>query len=278
PHGPLLRSTLQLGDPAVIAERCGLTVVADFRARDVAAGGSGAPLTPWAHDLLFSRTEAPSAFLNLGGISNLTYIPPAGEEGLFGFDAGPANMAIDALARRLSGGAESFDRDGALAARGEIDEAALARLLEHPFLSSPPPKSTGRESFGEAFLDSALALMDAPGARGEDQLATLTAFSAECVIRAVRDHFPRDAPPAEIVVGGGGVRNRTLMRLLEEGLSPVPLVSSGDRGLPPDAVEAVSFALLAWATLRGVAANVPAATGASRKVVLGHITPGRNFY
>jgi len=271
--GPLLPSTLQLGDAAVIAERTGLTVVADFRARDVAAGGSGAPLTPWAHRFLFERPGAPCAFLNLGGISNLTYIPPAGRPGLFGFDCGPANMAIDGYVERWTGGAERFDRGGALAARGRVDEEALAALMAHPFLHLPPPKSTGRETFGAAFLEGALARLrkrDSP----PDEIATLTAFSAECVAQAVRRFLPREAPPAEIIVGGGGYQNETLLGRLRERLAPIPVRSSAERGIPPGAVEAVAFALLGWAALKGIPANVPAATGAKREVVLGHITPG----
>lgn len=271
--GPLLASTLQLGDAAVIAERTGLTVVADFRARDVAAGGSGAPLTPWAHRFLFERPDAPVAFLNLGGISNITYIPAAGRPGLFGFDCGPANMALDAYMERWTGGAERFDRGGAAAARGRVDEEALAALMVHPFLQAAPPKSTGRETFGAAFLESALARLrkhDSP----PDEIATLTAFSAECVVHAVRRHFPPGAPPAEILVGGGGYQNETILRRLRERLAPIPVRSSAERGVPPGAVEAVAFALLGWAALRGIPANVPAATGAKREVVLGHITPG----
>ncbi|MEK6710075.1 MAG: anhydro-N-acetylmuramic acid kinase [Nitrospinota bacterium] len=270
----LLPSTLQLGDAAVIAERTGITVVADFRARDVAAGGSGAPLAPWAHRFLFERPGAPVAFLNLGGIANLTYIPPAGRPGLFGFDCGPANMALDGCVARLTRGAERFDRGGRLAARGRVDKEALGLMLAHPFLRLAPPKSTGRETFGEAFLEGALAPLRERGAPPEDELATLTAFSAECVLRAARDHFPGDAPPAEFLVGGGGYQNETLLRRLREGLAPIPVRSSGERGIPPGAVEAVAFALLGWASLRGVPANVPAATGARREVVLGHITPG----
>ena len=276
-EGPLLPSTLQLGDPAVIAERTGMTVVSDFRARDVAAGGAGAPLTPWAHQVLFARKDKPAAFLNLGGIANLTYIPPSGSENLFGFDAGPANMLIDALAEKISNGKGRFDRNGELAAKGEADAETLDALLRHPFLSQSPPKSTGREEFGEAFLAEVLGPLSRRRPRPEDQLATLTAFSAECILRAIRDHFPEDAPPAEVIAGGGGIQNRTLTNLLKKGLKPIPLVSSAERGLPPEAVEAAAFALLAWGTLQGIPTNVPAATGAGRKAVLGAITPGGRF-
>ncbi len=277
PEGALLPSTLQIGDPGIISERTGCTVVADFRARDVAAGGSGAPLTPWAHRLLFSRPESPVAFLNLGGISNLTYIPPLEKCGLFGFDAGPANMTLDAFVEKATGGKEHMDRDGAMAGRGHVDESALDSLMGHPYLSLSPPKSTGREMFGEAFLDAFIAPLDQRRTSTENQLATLTAFSAECILQAVRDHFPAEAPPGEMIVGGGGIHNKTLMGRLKEGLAPIPLMSSAERGISPDVVEAVSFALLAWGTLRGEATNVPAATGAARETILGNITPGKNY-
>ncbi len=277
PGGRLLPSTLQIGDPAVIAERTGSTIVSDFRARDVAAGGMGAPLTPWAHQILFGRADKSTAFINLGGISNITYIPPANEKGLTGFDAGPANMAIDALAWKLSGGKERFDRGGESAVRGRVNEEALASLMNHPYLKLPPPKSTGREAFGETFLNETLVLFGGLGMAPEDQMATLTAFSAECIVRAVREHFPPDSPPVEFIAGGGGVNNRSMMDRLAKGLGSAPLVTSAERGIYSTAVEAAAFALLGWATLRGVPANVPAATGAERAVILGNITPGKNY-
>jgi len=276
-RGILLPSTLQIGDPSVIAERTGSTVIADFRARDVAAGGMGAPLTPWAHRVLFENSAHPCAFLNLGGISNITYIPPGNRDGLFGFDAGPANMTLDALTSKISGGKERFDHGGEIAARGHVNEKALASLMEHPYLRLPPPKSTGRETFGEAFLNETLDTLVSLGENIENQMATLTAFSARCIINAVKIYFPSDAPPTEIIVGGGGVHNKSMMGYLQKGLAPIPIVSSDYHGIDPDAVEAVSFALLAWATLRGEPANVPAATGASHPSVLGNITPGKNY-
>ena len=277
PEGAFLPSTLQIGDPGVISERTGCTVISDFRARDVAAGGSGAPLTPWAHRALFSRPDTPVAFLNLGGISNLTYIPPLEEKGLFGFDAGPANMPLDAFVEKVTGGKERMDRDGAMAGRGRVDESALDTLMGHPYLSLPAPKSTGREMFGKAFLDKFTEPMEKRGVPIEDQLATLTAFSAQSILMAIQDHFPAAAPPAELIVGGGGIHNKTLMNHLKERLGPIPVVSSAQRGVSPDAVEAVSFALLAWGTLNGEATNVPAATGADYETLLGNITPGKNY-
>ena len=276
-RGPLLPSTFQIGDPAFIAQRTGITCVSDFRTRDVAAGGAGAPLTPWAHRVLFSQENAASAFLNLGGISNITYLPPAGEEGVFGFDCGPANMPLDALAGRITNGEKTHDTGGELAAAGRVCPDTLAELHRHPYLKRKPPKSTGREMFGAAFVDETIEGIVSRGGDLNDAIATLTAFSASCVADAIRDFFPKDPPLSEVVTGGGGVHNKTLMRDLRDGLGDLPLVESGARGVSPDAVEAVCFALLAWGTLTGGANNLPGVTGAKEAVCLGNITPGRNF-
>ncbi len=274
---PLLPSTFQIGDPAFIVARTGITSVCDFRPRDVAAGGAGAPLTPWAHRILFSRENAASAFLNLGGISNITYLPPVGEEGIFGFDCGPANMTLDVLARRITNGEKTHDTGGNLAAAGRVCPDTLAELKRHAYLKRKPPKSTGREMFGEAFTDEAIERMASRASDPKDAIATLTAFSASCVADAIRDFFPKDAPPAEVIIGGGGVHNKTLMRRLRDALGDLPLVRSDARGVSPDAVEAVCFTLLAWGTLSGQANNLPSVTGAKEAVCLGNITPGRNF-
>ncbi|MDE0331937.1 MAG: anhydro-N-acetylmuramic acid kinase [Nitrospinae bacterium] len=275
--GPLLPSTLQIGDPAFIAQRTGITCVSDFRARDVAAGGAGAPLTPWAHRILFGRESAASAFLNLGGISNITYLPPVGAEGVFGFDCGPANMTLDALAQRITNGEKNHDTGGDLAAAGRVCTETLAELRRHPYLKRKPPKSTGRETFGEAFVEQVIERMASRGGGLKDAIATLTAFSASCVADAIRDFLPTDPPLAEVVVGGGGVHNNTLMRRLDDSLGNPSLAKSDARGVSPDAVEAVCFALLAWGTLSGEENNLPSATGAKEAVCLGNITPGRNF-
>ncbi len=276
-RGPLLPSTFQIGDPAFIAQRTGITCVSDFRTRDVAAGGAGAPLTPWAHRILFSLENAASAFLNLGGISNITYLPPAGEKGIFGFDCGPANMPLDALAQRITNGEKTHDTDGELAAAGRVCPDTLAELRRHPYLKRKPPKTTGREMFGMAFVDETLERMTSRGGGEKDAIATLTAFSASCVMDAIRDFLPKDPPLSEVVIGGGGVHNSTLMRGLRGALGDLPLVGSDARGVSPDAVEAVCFALLAWGTLTSQANNLPGVTGAKEEICLGNITPGRNF-
>ncbi len=276
-RGRLLPSTLQIGDPAFIAARTGRTGVCDFRSRDVAAGGAGAPLTPWAHRALFSREGAPTAFLNLGGISNVTYLPPLGEAGVLGFDCGPANMTLDALARRLTGGEKTHDPGGAMAAAGRVCPETLAELREDAYLRRKPPKSTGRERFGAAFVEATIERMAARGRGAEDALATLTALSAACVGDAIRRFLPKEAPPAEVIVGGGGVYNKTLMRRLREALGGLPVTTSDARGVSPDAVEAVCFALLAWGTLAGRTNSLPGVTGAKEAACLGNVTPGRNF-
>jgi anhydro-N-acetylmuramic acid kinase len=260
-------ATLQLGEPAVIAERTGLPVIADFRPRDVAAGGEGAPLVPLVDWILFRRPGATRACLNLGGIANVTVVTER-RDGVRAFDLGPANMPMDVVVSAWTGGAATFDEGGARAAGGREDPALVAACLEHPYLALPPPKSTGREAFGDVFVGPLLARYRG---READLLASLTRFVAESVAQGVRRWVPE--PVAEVLVSGGGVRNRTLMRRLEEALAPVPVKSIAEAGMDPDAKEAVAFAILANETLHGHPGNVPGATGASGPRVLGTIVP-----
>ncbi len=261
--------TLQIGQPAEIAERTGLTVVADFRPRDVAAGGQGAPLVPFADRLLLARPGRVVACQNIGGIANVTAIGP-GPFDLVAFDTGPGNMAIDAAASRATSGRSRFDRDGRLAAAGRVDEALLEGFLSHPYLHRRPPKSTGREEFGAAFVGPLLAGRRSPRA-WRDLIATLTAFTARSIADAYRRHLPR---VDDCVVSGGGARNATLMRFLAEAMPGTDVVSSAERGVDPDFKEAIAFALLGWAHLRGVANTLPSATGAAHGVVAGAVWPG----
>jgi len=290
--GPI-RSTLQIAEPAVIAERTGITTVADFRPRDVAAGGDGAPLTPYAHYLLLRDRRRSRLVVNLGGISNVTYLPAGGDlNDIRAFDTGPGNMVLDTLVARMTGGRQSMDRGGRMAARGRVDVTLLRRLLAHPFLHRWPPKSTGREEFGEAFL----ARLQAAGRRRkltpEDLLATCSVMTAVTVGMARRwltgsgggqasvgTGGARRAglPPAridEVIVGGGGTNNRTLMRNVAAVFDPTPVRTFEEVGWDSKAFEAVAFAVLAYQTLKGEATNVPAATGAAHPVVLGTIVPG----
>ena len=270
-----LGATLQIGEAAVIAERTGLPVVSDFRARDMAAGGEGAPLVPLVDHLLFRAPGIRRAIQNIGGIANVTLVGDAYPEPV-AFDTGPGNMALDAVARAASRGAEAYDVDGKRAARGQIDTALLDELHRHPFLAQPPPKSTGRELFGRPFVYPLLDRFAArpPSAPGlsplDDLLATLTRFTAGTIARSYREHLP--APPDEIYLCGGGACNPTLVAHLRALCAPIPVRDTGALGIPPKAKEAVAFAVLANETLFGHPGNVPRATGARAGRVLGKIS------
>jgi anhydro-N-acetylmuramic acid kinase len=258
-------TTLQVGEPAVIAERTGLPVIADFRPRDVAAGGEGAPLVPLVDWLLFRVPGRLRACLNLGGIANVTLVS-AQREGVLAFDLGPANMPLDAVVEAWTGGAESCDRDGRRAAAGRVDPALVGELLAHPFLALPPPKSTGRETFGAAFVEP---LLRRYAGREADLLASLTRFVAAAVALGLGRHAP--GPVDEVLVSGGGARNPVLMDALGRALAPVPVRDLTTAGMDPDAKEAVAFAVLAHQTLFGRPGNLPGATGAAGPRVLGKI-------
>jgi anhydro-N-acetylmuramic acid kinase len=261
-----LGATLQIGEGAVIAERTGCPVISDFRVRDVAAGGEGAPLVPLVDHLLFRAPGRRRALQNIGGIANVTLVGQRLEE-LVAFDNGPGNMPLDTVARAASGGAETFDRDGARGARGRVDPVLLAELHRHPYLARPIPKTTGREDFGKEFVYPLLARF---ADRKDDLLATLTRFSAEAIARSYREVLP--AMPDEVFVSGGGALNPTLMRHLAELLAPIPVQSVSALGMAPEAKEAVAFAVLANQTLFGAPGNVPAVTGAAGPRVLGKLS------
>jgi anhydro-N-acetylmuramic acid kinase len=274
-----VRSTLQLGQPAVIAERTGITTVADFRPRDLAAGGQGAPLAPYAHALLFGRADQAVAVQNLGGIGNVTFVPPGGGPGdVIAFDTGPANMVVDGLVRLVSADREAFDRDGARAARGRVHRDLLAELLEDPFFERRPPKSTGRERFGDPYVAALRARGATLGIGDDDLIATAGALTARSIARAYRDFLP--ARPDRVVLCGGGTRNPTLARMIAEAVAlevgpGIPVEPSDAAGIPAEAVEAVSFAVLARETLAGLPAGLPQVTGAARATVLGVVAPGQ---
>jgi anhydro-N-acetylmuramic acid kinase len=259
----------------VLAERTGITVVSNFRARDTAAGGEGAPLVPLLDWWLFRSDSESRVLLNLGGMANLTYLPRAGDlDAVLAFDTGPGNAVMDALAALRSGGEATRDAGGTWAARGRASEALLREKLADPFFSQPPPRSTGRERFGEAYAAELQRAARALEVSDDDLMATaleLTALSiADALTRFVR---PRGAVD-RVVASGGGVHNPTLMRSLAAHLAPVPLERADALGVPADGKEALAFAYLAHQTLDGLPGNVPGATGAARAVVLGQITPG----
>ena len=268
-------TTLQLGEGAVLAERLGCPVVSDFRRNDIAAGGCGAPLVPIVDRWLLARPDRAVLAVNLGGIANLTALPPAGRADLplIGFDCGPGNMVIDELAHRCTGGSDACDRDGRLAAAGTVDRGLLARLLADPVLQAPPPRSLGREQYGAGFVDRLLADHPPAGGAGwRDLLATATELTVQALALAYREHVAPRLPVAEVVVAGGGARNPELMRRLAAVLAPVPVITSDRRGVSPDHKEAIAFALLAAARLEGVPGNLPEVTGAARPVLLGKVS------
>jgi anhydro-N-acetylmuramic acid kinase len=273
-------STLQIGEPAVIAERTGITTVADLRVRDMAAGGQGAPLVPYADWVLFTDDTRPRIVQNIGGIGNLTFLPPRAELGdVIAFDTGPGNMVIDALVTALTHGRQTFDRDGRLTARGTVSEGLLAELMAHPFLLRRPPKTTGREEFGETFVGRLLASARRLRLRTEDMVATATALTAASIADAYRRFvFPKleaaELGRLQIILGGGGARNPTLHRMLACQIGAGELLTHEDFGIANAAKEALAFAILAHETLLGKPGNVPNATGARRAVVLGKIVPG----
>ena len=268
-----VRSTLQIAAPAVIAERTGIATVADFRPRDIAAGGQGAPLAPYVHYLLFRHATRSRLIVNLGGIGNVTHLPAGGSlSSVRAFDTGPGNMVLDGLIRRLTDGRQTMDRDGRLAAQGTVDTGLLAELLAHPFLKQPPPKTTGREAFGDPFVTRVLATMRRRRLAANDVLATCSLFTAVTVSGARRW---LGESLDEVLVGGGGARNRTLMEDLAAVFEPIPVRRLEEIGWDSKAFEAVAFAVLAYQTLHGDCANVPAVTGAAHPVVLGTVVPGR---
>jgi len=272
-HHPERRASLQIGDPSVIAERTGRPVVADFRARDLAAGGQGAPLAPFFHRAAFSSLDEARVVLNLGGIANITWLPAAGAaDDVIAFDVGPANTLIDAVVQIASDGAERFDRDGRRAARGRVDPGLLAELLQDDFLRRPPPKSTGRERYGLAEAEAWFARSARAGRSADDLLATLVAFGAEAVARACRDFLP--ARVQRLIVGGGGVRNPALMGALAQRMPGVAVDPMDAHGVPAAAAEAMAFALLGRNTLLGLPNHLPHTTGAAGPCVLGEIVPG----
>ena len=261
------KHTLQLGEAAVIAERCGAPVISNFRARDVAAGGQGAPLVPFADYLLFRHAKRTRIALNIGGIANITVIPPsAGIDEVIAFDTGPGNMVIDAIASEASGGKSRYDRDGKLAASGTVHRALLGLLLSDDYYRAKPPKSAGREQYGAEFL----ARMKRSGLELSDLAATATALTSTSIAQAVR-HYQQGK--TDLIVSGGGVHNPVIMTQLMALLPGVAVSASSDHGIDPDGKEAIAFALLAYQTWRKKPGNLPRVTGAKHATILGDATP-----
>jgi len=269
---PRIAATLQIAEPAVIAARTGVPTVGDFRPADLAAGGQGAPLVPFVDYLLYRHERRGRVALNIGGIANLTVIPPSAEPAdVLAFDTGPGNMLVDALAASASSGRQHFDRDARRARRGRMNVELLEALLDDPYFQKPPPKSAGREEFGAEFLNRACARVERQRLRVDDAFHTITMLTPLTILDAMRRWVRPRTRVDDVIVSGGGAHNPLVMSNLRAGLPGVNMVTSGELGLPEDAKEAFAFAVLAYETFHGRAANLPAATGAKRPAVLGKL-------
>ena len=261
------RATLQLGDASRVALRTGVPTVADFRSANIAAGGEGAPLVPFADFVLFGR-RAPVALLNLGGIANLTLIPKGEADSVTAFDTGPANILSDLIAQ---GDGRRYDEDGAGAARGRVDERALGWAFTHEYFAKPAPKSTGREDFGKAFADELARRVTRNGGTRDDALATAVALTARTVADGLKRETPGGVQWRELIVAGGGAHNLTLLKQLRAAVSPLAVRTSDELGIPVTSREAIAFAILGAYRLRNEPNILPRATGASRAVSGGAI-------
>lgn len=281
--GAPVRSTWQIGEASMIVERMGVPVVSDFRPADLAAGGQGAPLVPMFDFCAFRDASKGRILLNLGGIANVTVLPAnCAAKDVLAFDTGPANMVVDACMNHLYG--RGFDAGGRVAGRGSVLVRVVDRFAAGRYFSAPPPKSCGREEFGEAFVAKFVAACEREGARKEDVIASATALTARTIAEAYgrfcKPHLEKHAPAAksiELIAAGGGVRNGTLMRMLGEEFAKfrVRVRTTEETGLAAGAKEAAAFALLGWLTWHGLPGNLPSATGAKRSVVLGKVTYAR---
>jgi anhydro-N-acetylmuramic acid kinase len=268
--GKKVASTFQIGESSVITERTGIDVISNFRERDMAAGGKGAPLIPYLDYMLIRHRGRGRVAVNIGGIANLTAIPPnTNTDRVIAFDTGPGNLVIDQLVSRITLGRQTFDRDGVIAATGEIDQKLLAKLLRDKYFRQRPPKTAGREQYGSEFVSK---LLDTE-LSSEDLIATATALTAESIALGVRNFVLPEMRVDEIFVSGGGTHNPTLMRMLRKAMDTVPVMETTEVGLDVDAKEAIAFAVMAYETAHSRPSNVPMATGAKRSVVLGKLTP-----
>jgi len=275
-------STLQVGAGAVIAQKTNITAVCNFRMRDLAAGGEGAPLIPYVDHLLYTSQEKNRVLQNIGGIANFTYLPAGSDfEDIRGSDNGPGNMMIDYAVKILTAGEFDYDQDGKMAAQGEIDQELLGQMMEHPFIKREAPKSSGRSDFGESYVRKIIELAQQKNMVKNDIIATITAFTAEAVV----DSYQRflDSEIDEVIISGGGSYNKFLVakikELSQQNISDkIRVLTLDDLAQSSEAKEAAAFAVLGYQTLKGRKNNVPAATGAKESVILGDIVPGGDFF
>jgi anhydro-N-acetylmuramic acid kinase len=270
--GRATASTLQIGEPAVIAERTGIPTVGDFRVADMAAGGQGAPLVPYADYLLYANEKIGRVSLNLGGIGNLTVLPAGAKPGqVMAFDTGPGNMLMDALVWHFTRRKQKFDRGARFARQGKVNAKLLEELLRDPYLRLGPPKSTGREYYGRVYFQELLRMGKKYGAGSNDLIRTTTEFTVASVVQALKRFVLRKAKIQQLIVSGGGAKNPLIMAQLAAALTPMAVMPSSKLGVPEGAKEAYAFALLAYETWNRRAGNLPSATGARKPAVLGKI-------
>lgn len=269
-----ISSTLQIGEPSIIAERTGVVTVGDFRVRDMAAGGQGAPLVPYSEYILYREKDSTVALQNIGGISNVTVIPAdCNIDEVFAFDNGPGNMVIDEVVRRITDGKKSYDEGGHMASQGTVDERLLAYLMDDEYFRLSPPKTTGREYFGSQYVDNVMEKASKWEVDSLDLIATVTALTAKSIAQSYKDFILNEQKLEKIIVGGGGSYNKTLINMLRLYLQgqDINVLTQEDIGLSSDAKEAIAFAILANETINGNANNVPNVTGAKNSVVMGKI-------
>lgn len=270
--GTRIASTLQIGEPAAIAARTGITTVGDFRPADVALGGQGAPLVPYADYVLYRHAKLGRAALNLGGIGNVTIIPAAAKPSqVIAFDTGPGNMLIDALVQRFTRGRQRFDRDARMALRAPWVPALLNELMRDPYLKLPPPKSTGRERYGAGFVTQLLRMRRKHSASHEELVRAATVFTALSVVDALHRFVLPKTRLHQLIVSGGGSHNPLILAQLAAALPGFRVMTSSEIGVPEDAKEAFAFAILAYETFHRRPSNLPSATGASRPAILGKV-------
>lgn len=270
--GYSIKSTLQIGEPSIIAERTGVLTIADFRTRDIAAGGEGAPLVPYVDYLLYRQKGKTVGLQNIGGISNVTVLPKgSGINDIIAFDNGPGNMIIDEVMRRVTNGKENYDKNGSMAASGNVNIELLNELMKDQYLKKSYPKTTGREYFGSQYVDKLIKDSASLSITNEDLVATVTAFTAKSIEESYRDFIMPRVGLDSVILGGGGSYNLTLVNMLRRFIPEVEIITQEDIGFSSDAKEAIAFAILANEVLSGNTNNVPSATGASKPVILGKI-------